>query len=252
MVRRLHEPDGPGHAGAARSRPSRARPVQRGDRVPAGVRHALRGRARTRAARARRAQPPDVGAQGAGRRGRPAAGVAGRSAARARRRRVRGDADRVHPRARRDPELLPALLLPDLRGARASAHRKDARRGGDGDRGGPARALQGPDPRHEAEAARRAGRRLLLRCGRRADRLAARGHGRRAGGERPQRRGDPEPRTRRRRGGDVHRGSRRRAPVAGRAARARDARARGPRQGLREADDRRPRCRAAAPTRSWR
>ena len=38
VVRRLHEPHGPRHAGAAGPGPPRAGAVQRGDRVPAGVR----------------------------------------------------------------------------------------------------------------------------------------------------------------------------------------------------------------------
>ena len=66
VVRRLHEPDRPGHPGAARRGSPGARSVQRGDRLPATVRRALRRGARARAAGARRAEPPDVGAQGAG------------------------------------------------------------------------------------------------------------------------------------------------------------------------------------------
>ena len=77
VVRRLHEPDGVGDPGAAGRRSSRARALQRGDRVPAAVRGSLRRGARARAAGARRAQPSDVGAQGAGGRRRPVAGDPG-------------------------------------------------------------------------------------------------------------------------------------------------------------------------------
>ncbi len=74
VVRGLHQSDRPGDAGAPGRRPSGARPLQRGDRVPATVRGAFRRDARARAAGARGAQPPDLGTQGRDRRGRPVAG----------------------------------------------------------------------------------------------------------------------------------------------------------------------------------
>ncbi len=72
VVRGLHQPHRARDAGAAGPRPSRDRPVQRGDRVPASVRATFRRGARARATGARGAQPPDVGAQGAGGRRGPA------------------------------------------------------------------------------------------------------------------------------------------------------------------------------------
>ena len=77
VVRGLHQPDRAGHAGAGGSGTPGDRALQRGDRVPAGVRVDVRGRPLERAAGPRRAQPPDVGAQGADRRGGSPAGVAG-------------------------------------------------------------------------------------------------------------------------------------------------------------------------------
>ncbi len=77
VVRRLHQPDGARDPGAPGRGASRARPVQRRDQPPAGVRRAVRGRPRPRRARARRAQPPLVGASRPRRRRRPAPGAAG-------------------------------------------------------------------------------------------------------------------------------------------------------------------------------
>ena len=225
VVRRLHEPDGARDAGAARSGPSRARALQRGDRVPAELRFLLRRDARPRAARARRAQPSELGAQGARRRRRPAARAprAPRRRAEPSVRRDRVGAARLRPRPRRDPELLPALLLPDVGRARGAARGQDPRRRGDGDRGGPARAVQGPGPGHEAGAAGAARGRLLLRRGGGADRVAARRHRRRTGGERAEPRRDRQPRRRRRRRGRLHGRSGRRPPAAGRSVASRDA-----------------------------
>ena len=73
---RLHQPGGDRHPGAAGRRASRARAVQRGDRVPARAGPPLRGDARAGLARPRRPQPPVVDPGGAGRRRRPAAGAA--------------------------------------------------------------------------------------------------------------------------------------------------------------------------------
>ena len=71
VVRGLHQPDGAGDPGAAGRGSPGDGPLQRGDRVPTTVRDALRRRTGARAARTRRAQPPDLGAQGAGGRRRP-------------------------------------------------------------------------------------------------------------------------------------------------------------------------------------
>ena len=122
----LHQPGRDRHPGAAGRRPSGDRPVQRGDRVPARVREAVRGHARSGLARPRRAQPPVVDPGGAGRRGRPAAGAArgrGRGGHPGRRLPARGRAG-----AARDPVLLPALLLRDRRRpARAARRRQPGR-----------------------------------------------------------------------------------------------------------------------------
>ena len=112
-----------------------------------------------------------------------------------------GMPDRVHPRARRDPELLPALLLPDLRGAsRTSARGRRAPKRSWRSRPGCSSSTRS-DAGHETQAPGGAWRRVLLRRGRRACRLAARRYRRRTGRERPQRRRDLEPGRRRRRRG---------------------------------------------------
>ena len=110
--RRLHQPGRHRHPGAAGRGPPRDRAVQRRDRLPAAVREAVRGRARARPAGARRPQPPDVGARGAG----STASTACRScsATDAEVARASGRlAGRARPGAARDPLVLPALLLPD-------------------------------------------------------------------------------------------------------------------------------------------
>ena len=122
---RLHEPRGDRHAGAAGRRAPGARAVQRGDRVPALDRGAVRGHAGPGPARPRRAQPPVVDPGGVGGRRRPAAGAArGRRPRGDRRRRLR---PRPRPDAARDPVLLPALLLRARGGAATSS--STARRG---------------------------------------------------------------------------------------------------------------------------
>ena len=104
---------------------------------------------------------------------------------------------------RRDPQLLPPLLLRRRSRARGPAGGGDpARRGGHEDRGGPAGAVSRPDARHETEAPGGTRRRVLQRRRRGAGRLAPCGHGRRAGREPAQRRRDREP-ARRCRGGDL-------------------------------------------------
>ena len=89
--------------------------IQRTDRAPA------RDRARARARRPGRAQPPDLGPQRARRRrggaARPARG------ARRRARRAGGPAAAADRGARRDPVVLPPLLLRARRGARGAARR---------------------------------------------------------------------------------------------------------------------------------
>ena len=81
-----------------------------------------------RRARARRAQPPDLGARGPGRWRRPAA-----RAARERRSTSWQPSCGCRPTllavARRDPVVLPALLLPDADGARRAARRAHTRAG---------------------------------------------------------------------------------------------------------------------------
>ena len=108
------------------------------------------------------------------------------------------DAD---PGARRDPQLLPALLLP--REPRSSSSRNDhadPRRGGHGDRGGAARALPRiPALDTKPKLLEERGGAFYSRRGRGAGGLAPRGHRRRAGREHPQRRRDPGPARRRRR-----------------------------------------------------
>ena len=111
MDRRLHEPGRDRHPGAARRGPSRDRPLQRRDRLPARVREAARRRAGAGAARPRRPQPPDLGP-------RVSASTASdvlpellddaRRRARASRSGLPAASAR---RARRDPVVLPALLL---------------------------------------------------------------------------------------------------------------------------------------------
>ena len=95
LDRRLHEPRRDRQPGAPRRRPPGDRAVQRGDRVPAPVRRAVRRDAGSRRARACRAQSPDLGAGDPRRRRRPAAGAARRGRRGAR----RGPADA----ARADP-----------------------------------------------------------------------------------------------------------------------------------------------------
>ena len=121
LDRRLHEPGRDRQPGPHRRRASRHRPVQRGDQHPARHGRAVRRRARPGPARARRAQPPELGARRPCRRRRPATG-----AHRGRRgspRRARRPARRAHPEPRRDPVVLPALLLPDPPGRRGAARR---------------------------------------------------------------------------------------------------------------------------------
>ena len=187
-------------------------------------------------ARARRAQPPELGARGPGRRRRPAAG-----AARA------NDADgwpstsampvELVRTLRRDPVLLPALLLRDApRSSPSSATATPGRRRSSTSRRAAARDVPGPGAGREAGAARRPRRRLLQRGGRAADRVAPRRRGRRPGRRHAQRRGPARPaRRRRRRDPGEDRPRRRPRPAAG-AARARDARPGPGGQGVRGAD----------------
>ena len=83
---------------------------------------AVRRRARARAAGARRPQSPDVGTQGVGRRRRPAAGDPGRprSTRSADETDLPAELIREH---RRDPVVLPALLLPDASASWSSSGR---------------------------------------------------------------------------------------------------------------------------------
>ena len=230
----LHQPVGSRHAGAARPRPSRHRSVQRADRLSAPVRRAARRGARTRTARARRPEPPVVGAQGDRRRRRPSA----RAHRPPRRRPGRRDraAGRAHPPAARRALLLPALLLLRAPGARGAARRPAPRRGGHGDRARPARDVRRPGPRGKAQAARAARWRLLLRGVGHADRVALRRPRRRAGRQRAQRGRDPQRRRRRRGRGPLPDRRERRDPAAAGAACPRDARPRAARQGLRATD----------------
>ena len=101
VVRGLHQSDRAGDAGVARRGSPGAGPLQRGDRVPTTVRDAVRRGAGARTARARRPQPPDVGAQGAGGRRRPSAGDPRHGDRRGRRR--DGHARGPDPGHRRDP-----------------------------------------------------------------------------------------------------------------------------------------------------
>ena len=111
---------------------------------------------------------------------------------------------------------------------------------------------RGPGPGREAGPAREPRRRLLQRGRRAAHRLAARWRRRRAGGRRAQRRRPPRP-ARRRRGGDPgHDRSRRRPSPAAGAARARHARPRPGHEGLRAASPSRPRSAATGRSRSGR
>ena len=118
LDRRLHEPGRDRHPGAARCRPSGDRPVQRGDRVPAPVRRALRRGARAGRARARRAQPPDLGAGGPGRRGRPAPGAPRARCSRDRSRRASSRSTSCV--SRRSPRTTSTTTTPRARSSRSS------------------------------------------------------------------------------------------------------------------------------------
>ena len=97
------------------------------------------------------------------------------------------------PRARRDPVLLPALLLRDREGGRGAAKRAHPGPGRHGHRGSPARSLSRSRARREAGVAGRSRRCVLQRGGRPADRLAARRGRRSPGGRHPERRRAPRP-----------------------------------------------------------
>ncbi len=246
MVRRLHEPD----------RPRVQALLDQGHRA-IGLCNVAIGFQRDlaeifdvdpgqRAARPRRPEPPDLGTQGARRRRRPPARScwirpptpAPRFAA------YLAELDEEIPlevarTLRRDPLVLPALLLPDRSGdAAASRAGTTAAKEVMRIEAGPARALPRPHPRHEAEAPRGARRRVLQRRGCGPGRVAACGHRRRAGREPAQRRCDREPARRRRRGDRGSHRRRRCAPDRHRAARARDARSRPAREGIRAPRDR--------------
>ena len=83
--------------------------------------------------------------------------------------------------------VLPALLLRARRGRGGAAQGGHPGRRGRGDRGRAAAAVRRPGARHQAGAARPAGRRVLLGGGGGAARVAARRRRRRAGGQRAQR-----------------------------------------------------------------
>ena len=147
-------------------------------------------------ARARRAQPPDLGAGGPRRRRRPAA----RAARRARR--------ASSPRSSGCPVdmirtigAIPSYYLRyyyltrTVLAEQRAGHTRAARR--HGHRGAPARDVPRPDARREAGAARRPRRRVLQRGRGPAHRVAPRRRRRHPGRRRPQRRGDPGPARRR-------------------------------------------------------
>ena len=104
-------------------------------------------------ARARRPEPPDVGARASG-----STASTGCPSCSTRR---RGLAEMVGMPVELVralgalPVVLPSLLLPhSTRSSREQQRRAHAGQGGDGHRDAAARAVQGPDPRHEAGAAR--------------------------------------------------------------------------------------------------
>ena len=125
LDRRLHQPGRHRHPGAAGRRAPRGRAVQRGDRVPALVRRAARGRAGRGRARPRRAQPPDLGAGGAPWTARDVLPRAARASTRREHRRARSSCRPWLVRQLgRGALLLPALLLRPRRGGRRAARRR--------------------------------------------------------------------------------------------------------------------------------
>ena len=173
------------------------RAVQRRDRLPARDGRAVRRGAGARPARARRAQPPDLGARRLRRRRRSAAG-----AHRTRRRRTSATSSALPGELVRTLGAIPSYYLryyyQHRPGRRGAAGRPDPRPGGHGHRARAARDVPGPGPRREAGAAREPRRRVLQRGGGAAHRVAPRRRGRRPGRRRPQRRGTPRPARRRR------------------------------------------------------
>ena len=251
---RLHEPGRDRHPGAARRRPPGDRAVQRRDRVPAPVRAS--GSASTPEPGRSSTTSGSTTCRGSGRSGSTAStGCRSSSTTGDAAVTLHGDfAARARAGARRDPVLLPALLLRDRRRrSREQRDGRDAGRGRDRDRARAARAVPRPDARPQAGAARAARRRVLQRGRGGAHRVAPHRRRRDPRRRRPQRRRDPGPAATTpssRLPARIDRDGAHAAPDG--AAGARDARPRPAREGVRAARRSRRRSRATTRSRSGR